>query len=294
MDYFLTGYSQEKNLELTYVNVTDAAKKLEKQHRAGPLAALFMGQGMAAAALLSDRLTEPDGRISLQVAVDGPVKGCFADAGKNGNIRAYTNIKTLTELDQNVSENFDKILGAYGQVAIIASTSTQVLSASQLASSPFNFSQVVARYYNNLGFPTAVEITAVSHAGSLCNVVALKVTKQESCMTETFVEVLERFNDKTIKKALEQNLELPKILKILKIEDLKPTENRTLTAECQCTRDKILRSVAYLPISDLEDILQKNGTVEAICHFCSKVYLVNETEIASILREKKNKSEESE
>lgn len=41
---------------------------------------------------------------------------------------------------------------------------------------------------------------------------------------------------------------------------------------CECTEDRLLRSLRLLPKEDVDDILEKEEKVEARCEFCGKVY----------------------
>ena len=48
---------------------------------------------------------------------------------------------------------------------------------------------------------------------------------------------------------------------------------------CECTEDRLLRSLRLLPTADVEEILEKEEKVEARCQFCGKVYSMSAAEI---------------
>ena len=60
MDQFVYGYSKSKGISLTYVDVTEAAKKLEQKHLSGPTAGRFLAEALASVAVLSADLGDKD------------------------------------------------------------------------------------------------------------------------------------------------------------------------------------------------------------------------------------------
>ncbi len=53
---------------------------------------------------------------------------------------------------------------------------------------------------------------------------------------------------------------------------------------CQCTEDRLMRSLRLLPREEVEDILAKEQQIEARCQFCGKVYRLGKEEIEERLQ----------
>ena len=51
------------------------------------------------------------------------------------------------------------------------------------------------------------------------------------------------------------------------------------TAKCECTEERLFRSLRLLPKEDVEDILEKQEQIEARCQFCGKVYRMGPDEV---------------
>lgn len=290
MDQLIYGYSKAKQISLTYVDVTESAKKLEQKHLSGPTAGRFLAESLVSVALLSADLKDKDERISLQVQVDGPIGGCLVDASRGGNLRGYTTKKILNKFDESDETSLDEVLGDNGLIAFIHSSSNRVISQQSVECNPLNLRFGLARYYNDLEKkPTAIEISAVSQNHNLHRATGLKITRFPEGDPEDFVPVLERFNDKTVRKALDQSVDIQIMSDMLGLDNLITVERRTLTTKCTCSREKVIYSISCLTAEELEEMVANKETPEVACHFCSETYRVSTQQLVRLLVDKQKK-----
>lgn len=294
MDQLFYGFSKSKMISLTYADVTDSARSLEQKHLSGPTAGRFLAEALASVALLSVDLGNKDERISLQAQVDGPIGGCLVDASREGDLRGYTYKKILNEFDVSDSTPLEKVLGEAGAITLIHSNRTKVISQQQIPCNPLNLRFGLARYFNDLQQkPTAIEISAITRNHSLHRAAGLRMTRMPEGHSEDFVPMLERFNDRTIQKALDQEVDIETVGALLGLDDFVVIERRPLSANCTCSREKVIYSISCLPIEDLEEIIAANESPEVLCHFCSNAYVIKTEEVARLLREKTSNNNES-
>ena len=50
-------------------------------------------------------------------------------------------------------------------------------------------------------------------------------------------------------------------------------------AKCDCSLERLVRSLTLLPRDDVMDIIQKEENVEAKCEFCGKMYRLSPDEV---------------
>ncbi|MFZ5950792.1 MAG: Hsp33 family molecular chaperone HslO [Candidatus Rifleibacteriota bacterium] len=287
MDQLLYGFSKEKMISLTYVDVTEAARELERKHLSGPTAARFLAEALAAIAIMSSDLGQEDEKLALQAQVNGPLGGCFVDVSKAGNLRGYTNAKILNEFDGIENIALDQSLGESGSITFTHSTRLGIISQHQIICNPMNLRHGLARYFNDFHQkPTAIEISATSRDHHVHHAVGLRMTRLPEGLSEDFVPLLERFNDKTIQKALAQSVDILVMSEMLGLTDLKIIEQRTLSAKCTCSREKVLYSISCLPVEELQEMIAKKENPDVYCHFCSQLFTIKPEEIARLLREK--------
>lgn len=291
MDQLLYGFSKEKMISLTYVDVTEAARELERKHLSGPTAGRFLAEALAAIAIMSSDLGQEDEKLALQAQVSGPMGGCFVDATKSGNLRGYTNAKILNDYDGIENMALDQSLGESGAITFTHSTRLGIISQQQIVCTPMNLRHGLARYFNDFQQkPTAIEISATSREHRLHHAVGLRMTRLPEGLSEDFVPLLERFNDKTIRKALAQSVDIMVMSELLGLKDLKIVEQRTLSCKCTCSHEKVLYSISCLPIDELEEMIEKKECPDVYCHFCSRLFSISTEEVARLLREKREKA----
>lgn len=81
------------------------------------------------------------------------------------------------------------------------------------------------------------------------------------------------------------------ILDGLGIEPLQQMEPKLL---CECSEDRLVRSLRLLPREEVEDILEKEEQVEARCQFCGKVYRLGPDQVREKLDSRDEENETSE
>lgn len=288
MDQIYYAYSKSKNIALSYADVTQSAKSLEQKHLSGPTAARFLAEALVSAAFLSLKLGKKDERISLQVQVDGPVGGCLVDASYDGNLRGYTTKKILNEFDDSDTTSLDEILGKSGACTFIHSNSKFVISQNLIECNPMNLRHALARFYNEIeNKPTAIEISANSQDHYLNHASGVMLTRFPEGLSENFVPSLEKFNDLTVKKALDNRSDLNFFAELFELQDLKIVEHRQITSKCSCSHSKVLDSILCLPEDDHKEIVANKESTEVACHFCGQTYIINPEEVVRLLIQNK-------
>jgi molecular chaperone Hsp33 len=67
--------------------------------------------------------------------------------------------------------------------------------------------------------------------------------------------------------------------------DLAVLEEREVRFRCQCSRARALQIISALGREEVEDMLNKDGGAEFICHFCNETYKITGEELAGLLAE---------
>ena len=61
-------------------------------------------------------------------------------------------------------------------------------------------------------------------------------------------------------------------------------ENITPIYECDCSKEHMSEGLAKIGKEELEDIINKDGKAELVCHFCNKKYEFSKEELEGILK----------
>lgn len=283
MDVLLKGLSIDIGLRFIYADVTMASRELIFRHESGPLAGEILAQALAGAALLSTDAPKDDDCLSLQLNLDGPVRGVMAEASGTGNLRGYTNVKTL-EADRLPEAKPAEAMGSSGVMNVVHSKPGKVIYSGQVDASPPNLRAAVARYFNqSLQTPTGVALVSATNAGQLAHCRALAAQKMPDGHTDTFVTILEKFNDGSVDAFLAGMKADTNPWEALPMVEVETVETRKLQFGCKCSEDKAIQAVASLSTEEIREAIDTTGKHEVTCHMCGQFYEVGEQILLELL-----------
>jgi len=242
--------------------------------------ACFLAQALASAALLSADLSDEDERVSVQLRVSGPAGGCFADASTDGSLRGYTDRKVLERPHGHKVADLSAALGSRGLLTVIHSDRHRVIASGQVAATPPDLRTALARYYNSsLRRPAAVELLTRTGGQGIARAAALLAVKMPGGNSDTFVGVLERFQDRTALKALAEGCPHEGYGNLFALDDLRAILQRNLRFSCSCSRGKFLTSLAGLPENERRALLNSRQPQTVTCNLCGKNYSLPFTDL---------------
>ena len=94
------------------------------------------------------------------------------------------------------------------------------------------------------------------------------------------------FKAGAMSRMLDENLTLEEIAKkITGDENVQVIEDRIVPEfKCDCSKEHMQDALTTIGKDELEDIIEKDGKAELVCHFCNKVYQFNKEELEDILK----------
>ena len=120
-------YDKDAKVAVTIVDVTSAAQELARGHLAGPTAAHYLTEALAAAALLGGETSEKDETVILQMKCKGPLGGFNVECTAEGTLRGYTEKKVLEDFDGLGRPDDRKAVGE-SQIQVTRSVPGRILS----------------------------------------------------------------------------------------------------------------------------------------------------------------------
>lgn len=291
MDTLKRAISDKYGLSLIFVDVSQTALTLEQRHLNGPATAEILGQSVASAALMSSRLKGEGERITFQLKVDGPLGGVIIEAAHDGSIRGYTDVKLLDEVDGKANVQESEVLGKVGTLNVISSNERGIIYSGQVSISPPNIRTAAARYLNQSEqVPTAIEIYSRMHDFRIEKMTGLMVQKLPEADTIKFVHILEKFEDRSVKKLLSRSEGMEGFAELFEIDDIELLEEKEIKFGCRCSYKKSLTVMKSLEAVELEEIIKKKEPQQVICHFCGETYKIKWEDLQSLLLDKADTS----
>jgi len=268
------------------LNGTRMVNEMRANHGLGVLETLILGRAYLGIALMAAGLKGSD-RVAMQINCSGPIKGLSVEANAFGEVRGY--LKRVPIPVAAPLEDFD--LARFFGAGLLSVTRTL-----QDAKQPFtgqvelrhgNIAQDLAHYYLtseqvHTAFNLSIQFDKggeVTGAGGLFLQAMPQAEDRLTADLETLVlhfpslgEVFagERTPERVAAEAFAAYS--PKFLSDRRVEFM-----------CHCSRERLQRLLAMLPIDDLRD-LRDNGPfpVEMRCHNCSTPYEFSREEMEEI------------
>ena len=249
-------YDPEAKVAVTIVDVTSAAQELARGHLAGPTAAHYLTEALAAVALLGQEMSEKDETVILQMKCKGPLGGFNVECTSEGTLRGYTEKKVLDDFDGMGKPNDRKVLGER-QVQVTRSVPGRILSQGLSTSLDGYFAGSLQRKACiRLEASVSDEVEILEARGVLVEDLPDATGEMRCC----------RVQDLKSLAVASRN-----ILKQLGLEKAELRKTTPLKFACRCSPDRAVTMLAALSEEERKSL---PPTIDITCHMCGKTYSV--------------------
>ena len=289
-DQVFSALSGEGGIKVTAVTARNLINDLMIQHTMTAVSAEALGRTLICGLLMANGIQDEQ-IVQITVKSDGPIRGIVAICNGVGEVRGYVGSPML-----GGDLQLEDAVGRVGSVQIVKNH----------PSWPRPYNGITAIRHGDIDRDIGIYLAESEQR--TCALAAATCVKGILCTAAGgyLVELLPYATDEE-KKQVEENLaklveldggdklptnlllagrsplEMAEIL--LEGLDMKPLQQIAPVQKCQCTQDRLVRSLRLLPLEDVEDILAKEERVEARCEFCGKVYLMEAHEVRERLEQ---------
>ena len=249
-------YDPARKVAVVVADVTGAADALAKGHLSGPVAARFLAEGLAAAALLGAETSERDEVVSLQMKCTGPLGGLNVECTAAGTLRGYTERKVLDDFDGLGKADPRKVVGD-ARWQVTRSVPGKILSQGISTSlDGYLAGSLQRRATIRVEAETSDEGAVVAARGVLVEDLPDAVGDLVSCRLDDLKSIF---------------VTPRRILSELGLDNAEKKRSTPLAFACRCSQERAEAIVAALPEEERR-ALPKPATI--VCHMCGKVFTV--------------------
>ena len=287
-DRIIKCLAYEGEVSIICADTTYLVEQARKIHDLSPVATAALGRTLTVSSIIAINMKDKDDRLTVQIKGDGPIGNIVVVANNFPKLKGYVGNNLLDlPLNKNGKLNVGQAVGKNGFLNVIKDIG---LKDPYIGMVPLVSGEIAEDFTNY--FATSEQTPSVVSLGVLVNSDGVKksggyVLTLMPDATEDIIEKIEKNIEKidSISKMLDENIPLIEIAKkATGDENIKVIEENIIPVyECDCSKEKIEKGLIAIGKDELKDIIETQGNIETVCHFCNKKYNFSKQELQNLL-----------
>lgn len=288
-DKIIKFLAYEGRVNIVCANTTNLVEEARQIHDLSPVATAALGRTLTIASIMGANMKNKQDRLTIQIKGNGPLGGMVVVTDSTSNVRGYVQNPSV-DLPINKQGKLDvgQAVGKKGYLNIIKDMG---LKEPYIGMTPL-VSGEIAEDFTNYFYTSEQTNTAVA-LGVLVNKEGVKasggyiVTPMPDATEDDLFILENRIQEALpISQMLDKNMSLLEIAKDITGDvNIKVLEEIVPSYECNCSKEKIEKSLIALGKKELQDIMDTQGEMETVCHFCNETYHFGKEEIEELIEE---------
>ncbi|WP_431085616.1 Hsp33 family molecular chaperone HslO [Paenibacillus sp. 8b26] len=288
-DRLIRGTAMDGRVRAFAVRTTELVEELRRRHDTYPTATAALGRTLTAGAIMGSMLKGKE-RLTVQVKGDGPIGQIVVDANAVGEVRGYVS-EPHVHLPSNSMGKLD-VAGAVGTEGFIHIIKDLGLKEPYRGSTPIisgelgeDFTYYFAKSEQT---PSAVGLGVLVDTDNSVIVAGGFIIQLLPGLDDDEITAIENAvgSIPPVTALLDQGLELDEMLRWM-LPDVRILDEMDIHFQCECTRERVEKTLISLGESELEQLIEEEGQAEVVCHFCNEAYQFNKDELQNLLDQAK-------
>ena len=288
-DKIIKFLAHEGRVSVICANTTQMVEEARKTHDMSPVVTAAFGRLLTITSIMATEMKGSKDKLTVQLKGNGPIGVMIATANNKPIVKGYAT-NPVVELPLNEDGKLD-VSGAVGYEGYINVVKDIGLKDPYIGISPLVSGEIAedfANYFVNseqrnsaVALGVLVDKNGVRASGGYLINPMPDATEEDISIVEQSI-----FKAGAMSKMLDQNLTLEEIAKkITGDENVEIIEDRIVPEfKCDCSKEHMQDALMTIGKEELEDIIEKEGKAELVCHFCNKKYQFNKQELENILK----------
>lgn len=289
-DKIIKFLALEGKVSIVCARTSYLVERARQTHDLSPVATAALGRTLTIAGIMAINMKDTQDRLTVQVRGNGPIGSMVVVANNFPKLKGYVQ-NPLVDIPLNEQGKLDvgQAVGKEGFLNVIKDIGlkepyigmTPLLSG-EIAEDFTNYFATSEQTPTVVSLGVLVDSNGVKQAGGYVVSLMPDATEQEITTIENNLKQIP-----PISKMLEEGISLIEIAKkIVGDEEVRILEENIIPIyECNCNKEKIRRGLITIGKEELEDIIQTQGNIETVCHFCNKKYEFTKEELEELVNE---------
>ena len=296
-DKIIKFLAHEGRISVICANTTEMVEEARKIHDMSPVVTAAFGRLLTITAIMATEMKGSKDKLTVQLKGNGPIGVMIATANNKPIVKGYAT-NPVVELPLNEDGKLD-VGGAVGHEGFINVVKDIGLKDPYIGIAPLVSGEIAEDFANY--FVNSEQRDSAVALGVLVDKNGVRASggyliNPMPDATEADISTVEQsiFKAGAMSKMLDQNLTLEEIAKkITGDENVEIIEDDIVPEfKCDCSKEHMQDALMTIGKEELQDMIEKEGKAELVCHFCNKKYEFNKEELENILRNiEENKAE---
>ncbi len=286
-DYIVRATAANDAVRAFAITSKDIVEEARQRHNTSPVVTAALGRMLSAGAMMGVMLKGEDDLVTLQIQGSGPLKGITVTANSKGQVKGFPNVSVVDLPPKNGKLDVGGAIDL-GIMRVIKDMGLKEPYVGTVELQTGEIAEDLTYYYAvSEQIPSSVGLGVLMNKDNTVNCAGGFIVQLMPFTSEEVIAQIEE-NLKTLPsvtdmlssgKTPEQMLET-----VLAGLDLQVMETTETSFKCDCSRERVIKSLASLGKEDMDDIISDGKPVEVKCQFCNEAYEFSIDELKSFRR----------
>ena len=289
MDYMMRALDKKKTFRLFMVRSTNTIEEARRHHNTTPTASAALGRTLTAGLMMGFMMKNERDRLTININGGGPIGTILTVSDNSGHVKGYAdNPNVDLELKENGKLNVGCAVGTQGKLTVMMDIGMKEPYVGSTDLVTGEIGEDIAMYY----YLSEQQNTAVALGVLVDTDYSIKSAGGFMVQTLPFIEdedldklenTLE--NIKSVSDYFDNDKDVEEVAKeIFSDFEIEITDKIPVSFSCDCSEERMEQALMTIGKKDLKEIIEEDGKIETVCHFCSKKYMFEGEKLNNILK----------
>ncbi|HHZ03405.1 MAG TPA: Hsp33 family molecular chaperone HslO [Tissierellia bacterium] len=289
MDYMIRAIDKKQSFRLFMVKSTNTVDEARLYHNTTPTASAALGRTLTAGLMMGYMMKNEKDRLTININGGGPLGTILVVSDNSGNVKGYvSNPSVDLPLTEKGKLNVGAAVGTNGKVTVIMDIGLREPYVGSTDLVTGEIGEDLAYYY----YLSEQQNTAVALGVLVDRDYSIKSAGGFIVQTLPFIEEedLEKLentlnNLKSVSDYFDNDKDVEEIAKEIFSEfEIEILDKIPVAFNCDCSEERMEGGLISLGKQELKEIIEEDGKIETVCHFCNKKYIFEGDKLKNILK----------
>ena len=286
-DYIVRATGAGESIRAFAITSKNMVEEARSRHNSSPVVTAALGRMLSACSMMGVMLKGEDDLVTLQIQGSGPMKGITTTATSSGMVKGFPNV-AVVDLP---AKNGKLDVGGAIDVGVMRVIKDMGLKEPYVGTVELQTGEIAEdlTYYFAVSeqIPSSVGLGVLMNKDNTVNCAGGFIIQLMPFTPEEVIsQIEENLKDMpTVTEMLSKGLTPEQMLEtVLKGLDLDFKETVEVGYQCDCSRQRVEKSLASLGKEDMDEIIADGKPIEVRCQFCNEAYEFSIDELKELRR----------